>query len=121
MFLTILLMCGAGDLPAPKFLPTPRFSSLPAPKFAAVQGVISHPVRAGYPLRSSWWTHPGEVHAHLLVGEHAGKFDPTWLMSLSNAEAEALHSDDHEGRLKTEYVKRSAVQAAPLYYIVPKR
>ena len=59
---------------------------------------------AGYPLRGSWWTHPGEIHAHLLSGEHAGKFDRDWIRSLTVSEAESLHSDDHEGRVKWQFV-----------------
>ena len=33
---------------------------------------------------------------HLTQGDHAGKFDPSWLRTLSQAELEALHSDHHD-------------------------
>lgn len=62
--------------------------------------------RRGYPTRGSLWSHPGNIKSHLKSGEHAGKFDPGWIDSLSYMEAEAVHSDDHEGRLKWAYVVR---------------
>jgi hypothetical protein len=66
----------------------------------------------GYPVRGSWWTHPGEIHAHLKSGEHAGKWSSAWVDSLSHAEAESLHSDDHEGRAKAAYVVRPVTRVA---------
>ena len=66
-------------------------------------------VRKGYPIRSSWWTGCGSWQ-HLAVGEHIGKFDQTWLKSLSNEEIQSLHSDDHEKRVKWEFVVRPQVQ-----------
>jgi hypothetical protein len=66
--------------------------------------VKTAPVRAGYPIRGNWWTHPGEVHAHLMSGEHRGKWTAEWVRSLTNSEAESLHSDDHEKRVRCEYV-----------------
>lgn len=60
-----------------------------------------------YPVRDSrtWWSHPGQrtkenLVAHLMAGEHAGKFNRDMLNQLSLAELESLHSDDHEHRLK---------------------
>ena len=60
---------------------------------------------ASYPVRGSWWTHPGpstkaSLIAHLQDGQHADKFDVAWLQTLSVAELESLHSDDHDGKLK---------------------
>lgn len=60
----------------------------------------------GYPIRGSWWTGCGSWR-HMTQGEHAGKFDPAWLQSLSNAELQSLHSDDHEHRVKWAYVNKA--------------
>lgn len=68
-------------------------------------------VRTGYPLRSSWWSHPDEIHAHLKSGEHRGKWPAAWVDSLTAAEAESLHSDDHQMRVKWEYVPKSKTQS----------
>jgi hypothetical protein len=64
----------------------------------------------GYPLRSplSYWTHKGvtsrsELIQHLQQGQHAGKFRPEWLATLSNDELESLHSDDHDHKLAVHY------------------
>ncbi len=70
-------------------------------------------VKTGYPIRGNWWTHPGEIHAHLMSGEHRGKWSSEWVRSLTNAEAESVHSDDHEGRVKWDYVSgRASTKAA---------
>jgi hypothetical protein len=58
-----------------------------------------------YPLRGSWWSGCSSWQ-HLTVGEHRGKFDHEWLKSLSYAELQSLHSDDHDGTLKELFVKR---------------
>jgi hypothetical protein len=67
--------------------------------------------RRGYPMRAknTWYTHPGPSTAanmvqHLSTGQHGHKFSPLWLQSLTVAELESLHSDDHDGRLKMDYV-----------------
>lgn len=60
----------------------------------------------GYPVRGNLWSHPGNVHAHLKSGQHAGKWSSAWIDSLTRQEAESLHSDDHEGRVKWSYVER---------------
>lgn len=60
-----------------------------------------------YPIRGSWWTGCPDWQ-HLATGEHRGKFDPTWLKGLSNAELQSLHSDDHEGKVKWDHVVRGA-------------
>lgn len=60
---------------------------------------------AGYPLRSADWTGCTDWR-HLTQGEHAGKFDPVWLQSLSADEIQSLHSDDHEGRVHWDRVVR---------------
>lgn len=53
--------------------------------------------RQGYPVRGAWWTHPGDVYSHL-ISSHG--YHPEYVRTLSRAEAESLHSDDHEGRVK---------------------
>ncbi len=69
--------------------------------------------KTGYPVRGSWWTHPGEIHAHLMSGEHRGKWTAEWVRSLTNAEAESVHSDDHEGRVKWDYVSGMRASTRP--------
>lgn len=74
------------------------------PRPPVVKGRVAF-ASAGYPLRSNWWT--GCSHwTHLTVGPHAGKFNPDWLRSLSWAELQSLHSDDHEGRVHWQFVNR---------------
>lgn len=75
-----------------------------------------------YPLRSGWWSVDDVWNAsrsfvlnHLQrVGIHGGKFDSDWLASLSRAELHSLHSDDHERRVRWEYVERKAARAPPV-------
>lgn len=86
-----------------KLVPGPVRTVAPIP--AAVT------VHQGYPVRASWWTHPDEVHAHLMSGEHRGKWDARWVAGLTRSEAESLHSDDHEGRVQWNYVVRPAKTA----------
>lgn len=78
---------------------------------AAKPVAIPHPFRGGYPLRARWWSHPGpstheNLVLHLSTGEHVGKFDSRWLATLSVAQLESLHSDDHEGRVDWTYAQR---------------
>lgn len=79
-------------------------------KTPAKDAAEAPPPRAAYPTRGKLWSGCGGWQ-HLASGQHAGKFDPAWLQSLSNAELQALHSDDHEGRVKWEYVVRGAGKA----------
>lgn len=72
-------------------------------------------VRQGYPIRSGWWTGCGSWR-HLTTGEHAGKFDPAWLQSLTWNELQSLHSDDHERRLKMAYVQRPIAKRVGGHY-----
>lgn len=93
---------GQLDALKPKELPKPK--EQPKPKVVA----MPH-----YPVRGGWWTGCPDWQ-HLTRGEHNGKFDQTWLRSLSNAEVQSLHSDDHEGHVKWEYaVRPQPVQSAP--------
>lgn len=62
--------------------------------------------KSGYPVRGSWWTGCSGWQ-HLASGEHIGKFPTEWLKSLTWAEVQSLHSDDHEGKVKWEYVPKS--------------
>lgn len=69
---------------------------------------------APYPVRGGWWTHPGSVWDHL-IQSHGYSSD--YVRSLSRAEAESLHSDDHEGRVKGNPPKarrRSTMRYAPM-------
>lgn len=60
-----------------------------------------------YPTRGGLWSGCGSWK-HLTQGEHRGKFDPTWLQGLSWNELQSLHSDDHDGRVKWQYVVRGS-------------
>lgn len=64
-----------------------------------------------YPLRSSYWSGCPNW-THLTVGPHRGKFDSEWLKGLSNPELQSLHADDHEGRVKWDFVVRGEGSAA---------
>jgi hypothetical protein len=69
-----------------------------------------------YPKRSSNWTHPGNTKEglidHLLQHpNHGGKFAPEMLQSLDYRELESLHSDDHEGQVKT--VQLAQINSSP--------
>lgn len=90
-------------------LPLPNFDP---PAIVQKAATVKPALTVGYPLRGSWWTHPGGIHAHLKSGEHRGKWPDWWVDTLTTAQAEAAHSDDHEGKLKTEYIPRQATQVA---------
>lgn len=64
----------------------------------------------GYPERGAHWTYPGssrqDLIEHLLDGEHRGKFDRSWLATLSTEQLRSLHDDDHEGRVQWQYAAR---------------
>jgi len=49
---------------------------------------------------------PKPTWKHLTEGEHKGKFDTAWLQTLSDAEINALHADDHEHKVKWANVVR---------------
>jgi hypothetical protein len=68
---------------------------------------------SGYPIRGRWWYQDGApvTWRHLLIGEHAGKFDEQWLRQLYLGEVNSLHADDHEGIVHWEYVVRPPSQA----------
>lgn len=51
-----------------------------------------------YPTRGSHWTHPGTIRQHVLEGVHAGKLTAEQVAAMTDAELEAWHSDDHEGK-----------------------
>lgn len=75
-----------------------------------------------YPIRGSWWTGCSSWH-HMTQGEHAGKFNADWLKSLSWSELQSLHSDDHEHRVKVNYINRTpvAVSSPPVVSSKPKK
>lgn len=89
----------------------------PAPRPAAV---IAPSPRSGYPVRgghwsigASWNASRSAVLTHLQGGQHAGKWDPAWLATLSHAELLSLHDDDHEGRVKWAHVRRPTTAPRP--------
>lgn len=72
---------------------------------------VPHRRNAGdavYPLRPdwTWWTGCGHW-AHMTGGVHGGKFAARWLSLLNWAELQSLHSDDHEHKVKWNFVPRS--------------
>ena len=94
------------------------------PKAAVVPQVVL-PVVPRYPVRGGWFTGPNgymigreAMIAHLQSGEHYGKFNPNWLNTLSNEEVQSLHSDDHQHKVKWQYVirpKQPVQVIAPTY------
>ncbi len=112
MFTLLALVCTAD---------VPQFEVVNRCPPVVVNKMPTAPVaKTGYPLRGSWWTGCPNW-THLANGEHRGKFPAEWLKTLSNAEVQSLHSDDHEGRVKWEYVPGHEAKAAtPVQsYVVP--
>lgn len=70
------------------------------------------PVYLAYPTRRSNWSYPGNIRQHVMSGEHRGKLDPAWVAAQSDASLRAWHSDDHERRVKWEYVVRPSTTPA---------
>jgi len=64
----------------------------------------------GYPTtpKQTPWTQGGKkiTWQHLTTGEHAGKYDASWLKTLSDAEIQQLHADCHEGTVKKNFIVR---------------
>lgn len=79
----------------------------------AVKAVAAPVSGDSYPLRKSWWNtgQKGRFvsnYRHLTEGQHAGKFDVAWLKTLDYYELNALHSDDHDGKVNWRFAKRAA-------------
>lgn len=91
--------------------------------------VQAEPVRTGYPVHAGVrWTGPdgrfGSATAGHLSGHpnHANKFPADWLKTLSHAEIQSLHDDDHDGKVKWEYVPGHApAPAKPAPVVVPPK
>ena len=64
----------------------------------------------GYPTtpKQTPWTQGGKkiTWQHLTTGVHAGKYDASWLKTLSDAEIQQLHADCHEGTVKQNFIVR---------------
>jgi hypothetical protein len=72
---------------------------------------------ASYPTHSQRWNVAGnwspsreQLVAHLMGGQHSGKFSQSYLNGLSVAELKSLHDDDHEGRVQGSYVQQVATK-----------
>lgn len=123
MVTLMLLMCGAGEpLPRPDFLPAPDF--LPPPMFAPslprlTVTVTKTRVPSGYPVRAMWWTGCDNWQHMATASKHAGKYPAEWLKSLSNAELQSLHSDDHENKVQWQYVPAAHPVPAARYSACP--
>jgi hypothetical protein len=126
MFLTLALCLGQPIVVENKCPACPECPALTVTNKCPA-AVKTAPVRTGYPLRGpneTWWD-MGTVKQgrnvvrlqptaeHLAQGQH--KFPMEWLKTLSQAELTALHSDDHEGRVKWDYVsvRASTKTASP--------
>jgi hypothetical protein len=75
--------------------------------------VSVEPVRTGYPVRGNWWTGCPNW-THLTTGIHAGSFPVEWLKTLTNAEVQSLHSDQHENKVRWEYVPKARASLEPV-------
>jgi hypothetical protein len=80
-----------------------------APGQSQMQGASypTHPQR--WNINGTWNPSREQLVAHLMGGQHAGKFSAAYLSSLSVAELKSLHDDDHEGRVQTGYVQKAAI------------
>lgn len=74
---------------------------------------------SSYPLRQQHWMINGDpspsretLLQHLQAGQHAGKWDATWLSQRTLDELRALHADDHEGHVQWHSVVRPRPKAA---------
>ena len=80
-----------------------------ADKLAAAIQEFSESRDAYYPARGGWWTLRNKTigASHLITHPmHAWRnYDPGWIKQLSHDEQNSLHSDDHEHKLKNEYVR----------------
>lgn len=107
--LLLTLTIGYGDnsdLPA-AFETGTIATAKPKPIVSPILKVLS-----GYPIRpkSTWWTGCSDW-THLANGKHVGKFPIEWLQTLSNAEVQSLHSDDHENKVNWDYVPGRSTKA----------
>ena len=72
---------------------------------------------AYYPTRGRLWTFPGTTRKELLRhmisnANHSGRFSTSWMSRLDFTELSSLHSDHHQGRVKSQAVRmyRQAVR-----------
>lgn len=84
-----------------------------APGQSQMQGANypTHPQR--WNVNGNWNPSREQLVAHLMGGQHAGKFSGAYLNSLSVAELKSLHDDDHEGRVQDGYVQQAAIATKP--------
>lgn len=66
-----------------------------------------------YPTRGAHWTHPGTIRQHVLEGVHAGKLTAEQVAAMTDAELEAWHSDDHEGKNRKPVRVERVADATP--------
>lgn len=85
-------------------------TTAPAPVLSQRQG--GYPVhRQRFNIEGDWNPTLEKLVQHLLTNSnHQGKWDATWLAQLNRAELLSLHDDDHEGRVRGEYVRRPTVR-----------
>lgn len=90
------------DVPAAKPAVKPSPKTYVTPELGKEKGDAPRPMAKvidyQYPLRSNHWTHPSTIRQHVASGQHAGKLTAEEIMKMTDAELEAWHSDDHEGK-----------------------
>jgi hypothetical protein len=98
----------------------PPMGIIDEPPAAIVVVKKAAPARTGYPVHAGIkWTGPdgriGSASASHLSNHpnHANKFPADWLKTLTHAEIQSLHDDDHDGKVKWEYVP-GRTQAKPI-------
>jgi signal recognition particle subunit SEC65 len=71
---------------------------------------LGYPIRGGHwSVGSNWNPSKPEAIYHLLYHpNHSGKFSATWLEGESLESLLSLHDDDHEGRVKTQFVNKTS-------------
>jgi hypothetical protein len=121
MFLTLALVLAAD----PQYVVENK-----CPQYVVVNkcpAPVAAPAKTGYPVHAGIkWTGPdgriGSASASHLSNHpnHANKFPADWLKTLTHAEIQSLHDDDHDGRVKWEYVPgRAPAKTIPANPVVP--
>ena len=107
------------DTPAVKPIAKPAVKPSASAKRAELgseAGNQCRPVSAldwAYPTRGAHWTHPGTIRQHVLEGIHSGKLTAEQIAAMTDAELEAWHSDDHEGKNRKPVQVERVAEAKP--------
>lgn len=107
------------DTPAVKPIAKPAVKPSASAKRAELgseAGNQCRPVSAldwAYPTRGAHWTHPSTIRQHVTEGIHAGKLTAEQVAAMTDAELEAWHSDDHEGKGRKPVQVERVADATP--------